>query len=308
MSRGYPGKKESVPSPQAQELLDELRRDLAERLEDSGDVREIYEEAMSEFPAPEGAGLRRVELDGVAALVVTGPGAEDEIGLVYMHGGGFGVGSAESNQDLLARLSHAAGVAMAGIDYRLLPEGRFPRALEDAVRAYRRVSDETGRSPALAGSSAGGGLALAAAIMLRDRGDPPPPGILCLSPWVDLTVSAPSLTEVSDGDWLGREALVLAAETYLDGRDPTDPLASPLHADLAGLPPLLIQVGGSEILIDDARRLADAARRAGTEADLDVWPGMFHNFQLFGARLDEAAAALERAGEWVRERLDLAPA
>jgi monoterpene epsilon-lactone hydrolase len=292
-----------VPSPQAQELLDELRRDLAERLEDFADPKDVYEEAMSEFPAPEGAALRRLELVGVPTLRDTAPGAADEVGVVYMHGGGFGVGSAESNQDLLARLSHASGVAVAGVDYRLLPEGRFPNALEDARRAFLGAGVEGGRAPVIAGSSAGGGLALAASIALRDGGEPAPGGILALSPWVDMTVSSPSLTEVSDGDWLGRETLVVAAETYLDGRDPSDPLASPLHADLSGLPPMLIQVGGSEILIDDARRLADAARRAGTEAELDVWPGMFHNFQLFGSRLDEAAAALERAGEWVRERL-----
>jgi epsilon-lactone hydrolase len=292
-----------VPSPQAQSLLDELRSDLAERLEDSGDPKDVYEESMSEFPAPDGAALRRIEIDGVPALRVTAPGAADEVGVVYMHGGGFGVGSPESNQDLLARLSHAAETAVAGVGYRLLPEGRFPNALEDAKRAFRGVATEGDGPPVIAGSSAGAGLALASAIALRDENERAPAGILCFSPWVDLTVSSPSLTEVADGDWLGRETLVVAAKTYLDGREPTDPLASPLHAELSGLPPMLIQVGGSEILMDDARRLADAARRAGTQAELDVWPGMFHNFQLFGSRLDEAAAALERAGEWVRERL-----
>ena len=292
-----------MPSPQAQELLDELRRDLAERLDDSGDPKDVYEEAMAEFPAAEGVALRRLELAGVPALCVTAPGADEAIGVVYMHGGGFGVGSAESNQDLVARLSHAAGFAVAGVDYRLLPEGRFPNALKDALRAFRGARADLARPPVIAGSSAGGGLAVAAAIALRDEGEPPPAGILALSPWVDMTASSPSLTDVSDGDWLGRETLVLAAETYLDGREPTDPLASPLHADLSGLPPMLIQVGGSEILMDDARRLADAARHEGTAAELDVWPGMFHNFQLFGSRLDEAAAALERAGDWVRARL-----
>jgi monoterpene epsilon-lactone hydrolase len=223
-----------VPSPQAQELLDELRGDLAERLDDSGDPRDVYEKAMSEFPAPEGAALRRIEFDRIPALRVTAPGAAEEVGVVYMHGGGFGVGSPESNQDLLARLSHAAGAAVAGVEYRLLPEGRFPNALEDAKRAFRGVEADTGRAPVIAGSSAGAGLALAAAIASRDDGERTPAGILAFSPWVDLTVSSPSLTEVSDGDWLGRETLVVAAETYLHGREPTPPLAAPSRANPDG--------------------------------------------------------------------------
>jgi acetyl esterase/lipase len=267
-----------------------------------GDAKEIYEEAMAEFPAPEGTTLERVELGGVPALRVVAPGAAESTGILYMHGGGFAVGSSASNQDLLARLGHGAAVTAVGIDYPLLPTP-FPAALEATLAAYRELTAD-GEPPILAGSSAGGGLALSAAMSLRDAGDPAPAGLLFLSPWFDLTVSAPSLEEAAeDGDWLGRDTLVIAAETYLDGREDTDPLASPLHGDLSGLPPMLIQVGGSEILLDDAQRLADAARRDGTPAELDVWPGMFHNFQLFGSRLDEGAAALERAGRWVRERL-----
>ena len=290
-----------VPSPQAQELLDELREGLARRMSEDDDAKSVYDEAMAEFPAPEGTELERGELGGVPALRVVAPGAREEAGILYFHGGGFAVGSSESNQDLIARLSHGAGATAIGIDYPLLPEP-FPAALEVAVAAYRELAAD-GPPPALAGSSAGGGLALSAAMQLRDDDDPAPPALLCLSPWFDLTVSAPSLDEVADDDWLGRETLVVAAETYLDGRADTDPLASPLHGDLSGLPPMMLQVGGSEILLDDAQRLADAARRAGTRAELDVWPGMFHNFQLFGSRLDEGAAALARAGEWVAERL-----
>jgi epsilon-lactone hydrolase len=290
-----------VPSPQAQELLDELREGLARRLSEDEDAKAVYEESMADFEAPEGTELERLELGGRPALRVVAAGAAETTGILYLHGGGFAVGSSESNRDLIARLGHGAGVTVIGLDYPLLPEP-FPVALDAAVAAYRELSEES-RPPVLAGSSAGGCLALSAAMRLRDSGDSAPPGLLFLSPWFDLTVSAPSLDEVADGDWLGRETLVVAAETCLDGRADTDPLASPLHGDLAGLPPMLIQVGGSEILLDDARRLADAARRAGTAAELDVWPGMFHNFQLFGSRLEEGAAALERAGAWVAERL-----
>lgn len=291
-----------VPSPEAEELLENLRGKLAERVETDDDPKRIYEQAMSEFPAPESAGLESVELGGYHWLRVVASGADEKPGILYLHGGGFGVGSADSNQDLLARLGHAAETTVVGIDYPLLPEGSFPAPLETALAAYRELASDDG-GPVLAGSSAGGGLALTTAMSLRDEGEPPPPALLLLSPWVDLTVSAPSLEAVSDGDWLGRETLVMAAEQYLGGREPTDPLASPLHGDLSNLPPMLIQVGGSEILLDDARRLADSARHSGTRADLDVWPGMFHNFQLFGSRLEEADAALTSAGKWVAERL-----
>ena len=291
-----------VPSPQAQELLDELRDGRARRLSDEDDPKAVYEEAMAEFPAADGTDLERTELGGLPALRVTAPGAGERVGILYMHGGGFAVGSSTSNQDLLARLGHGAATTAIGVDYPLLPDARFPEALDAVVAAYRELAG-SGEPPVLSGSSAGGGLALAAAMTLRDAGDPAPPGLLFLSPWFDLTVSAPSLDEIADGDWLGRETLVMAAETYLDGREDTHPLASPLHGDPSGLPRMFLQVGGSEILLDDAQRLADAARRAGTPAELDVWPGMFHNFQLFGSRLDEGAAALERAGEWAAERL-----
>ncbi|MGI8460689.1 MAG: alpha/beta hydrolase fold domain-containing protein [Solirubrobacterales bacterium] len=293
-----------MATPEAEELLDELRTEIAERLDDSNDAKQIFDSAMAEFPASEGTSLEQVEVGEVRGLRVVAPGASEVPGILYMHGGGHAVGSAVSNQDLIARLSHSSGVTVVGIDCPLLPENPFPAALDATLAAYRELSSAGERQLVLAGSSAGGGLAVAAALSLREASQPQPAGIVCFSPWVDMTVSAPSLAAASDDDWLGREPLVIAAETYLDGREPTDWLASPLHADLAGLPPMLIQVGGSEILLDDSSRLADAARRAGTKAELDVWPGMFHNFQLFGSRLSEGAAALERAGRWARGRLD----
>ena len=290
-----------MPSAEAKELLEELRAGVAERLDHPDDAKRLYERAMSGFRAPEGTELSPARAGGVDGLRVTAAGADPRIGILYLHGGGFAVGSAASNQDLLARLSHAAGVSAIGIDYRLLPEHPFPAALEDTLAAAEELAGASGPL-VIAGASAGAALAIGAALRTSERGGLPAAGLLCLSPWVDLTVSAPSLA-VEDEDWFGRDALILAANHYLDGREPTDPLASPLHADLSGLPPLLIQVGGSEILLDDARRLADAARRAGTPAELDVWPGMFHNFQLFASRLDEGVAALERAGAWVQQRL-----
>lgn len=291
-------------TPQAKELLNELRASIADALPvEPGETRALFERAMAPFQVAAGTELERIEVAGASALRITAPGADERVGVLYLHGGGFAVGSAESNQDLVARLSHAAGVSAIALDYPLLPNHPFPAALDCAVAAFVALRESAG-PVVLAGSSAGAGLAIAAAVRLREEKAELPPALACFSPWVDLTASAPSLQAADKDDWLGRDSLVFAAETYLGGRDPTDPLASPLHADLTGLPPMLVQVGGSEILLDDARRLADAARRAGVRVRLDVWPGMFHNFQLFAARLDEGVAALERAGEWVRERLE----
>ena len=221
---------------------------------------------MAEFPAPEGTELERARARRRLRRCGSSlPAAGEQPAVLYLHGGGFAVGSARSNQDLLARLSHGAGVAVIGIDYPLLPDAPLP----GGARGDR--SPRTGSWPRETGGPLGPRRQLGrrrARSRRRDRAFATPDEAdarraSCLSPWFDMTVSAPSLEETSDGDWLGRETLVLAAETYLDGREPTDPLASPLHADLSGLPPMLIQVGGSEILLDDCQppRRRRAARR-----------------------------------------------
>jgi phosphinothricin tripeptide acetyl hydrolase len=192
------------------------------------------------------------------------------------------------------------------VDYRLGPEHPHPAAVEDAVTALRFVR-ESGVAPgrtAVAGDSAGGGLTLAALVALRDAGDPAPAAGLCISPWTDLALTGDALeTKAEEDPMVRRPDLQLMAEAYLDGRDPRTPLASPLYADLGGLPPLLLQVGSAEILLDDATRVAESARAAGTQAELRVWQDMFHVWHAFADILPEGQEAVDEMAAFLERRL-----
>jgi epsilon-lactone hydrolase len=192
------------------------------------------------------------------------------------------------------------------VDYRLAPEHRFPAAVEDGVAAYR-FAVSAGYAPgriALGGDSSGGGLVLGTLVALRDDGDPLPAAGLCLCPWTDLTLSGESLrTKVDEDPMANPKILELMAEAYLGDADRRSPTASPLFADLAGLPPLLVQVGTAEILLDDATRLAERAKAAGVDVTLEIWDHMIHVWQSFADLLPEGRQAIERIGAYVEARL-----
>jgi acetyl esterase/lipase len=221
--------------------------------------------------------------------------------ILYLHGGAYALGSINVHRELLARLARATHMRVLAVDYRLAPEHPYPAALEDTAAAYRWALD-AGCAPSrivVAGDSAGGGLALATLAALRDAGAPLPAGTVCLSPWLDLALTGASIrTKASVDPVLSREALERYAGLYAGEHARTHPLISPLYADLRGLPPLLIQVGTDEILLDDAVRGAEKARAAGVRATLDVVEGMFHVFQMVGV-LPETRRALERIAAFV---------
>jgi acetyl esterase/lipase len=222
--------------------------------------------------------------------------------VLYIHGGGFTAGSAAAYRGLSSRFSAACGCRVLAIDYRLAPEDPFPAALEDCHAAYRWLARDS-KSIICIGDSAGGNLVAALLLKLRDGGGPLPAAAVCISSVFDLALTGESVTGRAARDpVILAESLRLCSSAYLGKADSRTPLASPLYADLAGLPPLLIQVGSEEMLRDDSLRFACKAADAGVEVSFEEWPGMIHVWHLFADRLAEGRAAIARVGEFVRAR------
>ncbi len=269
-------------------------------------LRRALDAAAAVTPLPPGVTRTRFAIDDLPAAWLTPSTTNPRDVLLYLHGGGFVLGSIKSHSNLAARLAEASGTRALLIAYRLAPEHPFPAALEDVTRTWRWLL-ETGQPPertVLAGDSAGGGLALSAMVSWRDHGLPLPGCAVLLSPWVDLTCSAPSLALYGPEEPLITQAwCTAAADLYAAGADKRSPLLSPLWAPLQGLPPLLIQAGGRDALLDDARRLEQRAVEAGVVTNLEVWEEMPHAFHLFGPVLDEAEEAVRQAGAFARRSL-----
>jgi monoterpene epsilon-lactone hydrolase len=229
--------------------------------------------------------------------------------VLYLHGGGYVLGSCATGRNLAAGIADACAARVLSLDYRLAPEHPFPAALEDALGAYRWLLSQ-GFAPqalALAGDSAGGGLCVALLVALRDAGDPLPTAAALISPDVDLTRTGESLRTRARADpMLEPEQIRIYTRAYAAGQDLRHPLLSPVYADLRGLPPLLIHVGQDEILLSDSERLAQRAAAAGVDATLEVWPHMWHDWHSFAAWMPEARRALDRLGQFVRDHLERA--
>jgi epsilon-lactone hydrolase len=249
----------------------------------------------------------RVVAGGVDGEWISPAHAPQDKAILYFHGGGFRIGSVTSHRDLIAQIALASGCRVLAINYRLAPEHRYPAALDDALAAYGWMLDRGLKSTniAFAGDSAGGNLVLAAMLALRERGIPLPITAALMSPWTDLAATGASYITRAEADPIHQRAMILAlARNYLGGQgDPCDPLVSPLYADPAGLPPLLIQVGDRETVLDDSVMFADLARAAGVDVTLEVWDGMIHVFQMFGAELPEALQAIASIAGFLNRHL-----
>lgn len=266
-------------------------------------MREDYAAMAREFPADPAAAARACRLAGVEAVRFQGAAADRSRAVVYLHGGGYTIGGIASHEALTSRLALAAGCPLFALEYRLAPEHPFPAAVDDAVAACRALM-ERGIAPgrmALAGDSAGGGLAVAALLALRDGGHALPACAALLSPWTDLVGETGwAAADESIDPMVTVASLHRMAAAYMAGGDAREPLASPVFAELAGLPPLLIQVGTAEILLTDATVFAERARAAGVEVTLEVEEGAPHVWHHYLPALPEAAAAVGRIAAFVR--------
>jgi epsilon-lactone hydrolase len=254
---------------------------------------------------PAGTTVTPADADGVPAEWVVAAGTGPDRVLLYLHGGGYQLGSPATLRNMVALLSAAAQARVLSVDFRLAPEHPFPAALEDAMTAYRWLV-AAGTDPAaiaIAGDSSGGGLALGLLVALRDAGDPLPGATAVISPWTDLALTGESLrTRAAVEVMLKPEGMPETASLYLAGADPRHPYASPLYADLTGLPPILIHVGDAEVILDDSTRFAARARAAGVEVTLEVWDEMPHVWHAFAGVLPEADQAIAGIGAWLRGR------
>jgi acetyl esterase/lipase len=287
--------------------------DLLRSLKTSGPAPSLVESrlAMELIVAvatePEGVTYEPLDADGVPAEWAVPTGAPGGRALLYLHGGGYTLGSISAYRRLVGHLAKAADLPVLSIDYRLAPEHPFPAGLDDAVTVFSWLLGQ-GYGPTsvgIGGDSAGGGLALATALALRERGLPAPVGLVLLSPWTDLCGTGESITTNAATD------LVLSRDTpedpdisgYAGGHDLTEPLISPLYADFSGFVPFIVHVGGAELLLDDSTRLAERAAAAGCDVTIEVWPEMQHVFQVAAGNVEEADASLAKLGAWLSRRI-----
>ncbi len=285
-----------------------LRRTVRKQMsafDNPEDIRDQMSRPMGK--TPDSVAIEPVDANGVPAEWVRWPGCSEDAVLLYFHGGGYVFGNPASHRDLAWRLSRESGASVLMVDYRLAPENRFPAAVEDATSSYRWLLDQSfdPGNILVAGDSAGGGLAVALMVNLKNLGMPQPKAAVLLSPWVDMTSSGESMTANADADaMLSPEAMRLFASHYLgDSSNPEAPLASPVFADLADLPPALILVGSTEVLLSDSERLAEKILASGGEVRLDVWPKMPHVFPVMARMLPEAKKGVSDIATFVRSHL-----
>jgi epsilon-lactone hydrolase len=256
------------------------------------EARQRFTRAAAQVPPPDGVTVDQTSIAGIAAVRIRPSTGATAGRILYLHGGGFVIGAAEVQLSVPARLSLATACEVVSIDYRVAPEHPLPAATEDAVAAYKELLDD-GPVTAIAGDSAGGALALLAGVIIRDRVLPAADAIVAFSPWTDLSGESPRYNDPGFEDAvLPRLFLSLAADAALDGWSPEDPRVTPLTADLRGLPPTMIHVGGDELVLADSLRLGNRLAVSGVETTLHVWPGMIHVFVAYPQLVPESDQAL----------------
>jgi monoterpene epsilon-lactone hydrolase len=294
-------------SAEQRETLDAiLRRSAFPADSDVAEQRRLLRAAVSAQPLPTDVTVTAAALGGIPTAEITVDGIEPRHVVLYFHGGVYVIGDAFLAADLASQVGRRTGAKVISVDYRLAPEHPYPAAVDDALAAYRALLDN-GMAPSdivFAGESAGGGLAVVTMVNARDHGLPLPAGAYVMSPYADLTLAGTTMETKREVDPLfTRELLQARVTDYTAGQDASLGLISPIFADLSGLPPLIIQAGSHELLLDDAVRLAGQAAAADVEVTLEITPGVPHVFQAYSAILDEGAAALDSAGRFLSAQL-----
>jgi acetyl esterase/lipase len=294
-------------SIEQQKTLDAiLRRSALPIGSDVNEQRRLYRELDTATPLAAEVTVTAVDLGGVPTAEITVDGIEPRHVVLYFHGGVYVISDAFLAADLASQIARRAQAKVISVDYRLAPEHPYPAAVDDALAAYEALlqSGKTASTIAFSGDSAGAGLAIATMVNARGHGLPLPAAAFLMSPYVDLTLAGETMETRRELDpLLSRELLEPRVTDYTSGEDASLGLISPIFADLTGLPPLIIQAGGHEVLLDDALRLTRKAATADVEVTLDITPGVPHVFQAYYAILDEAAAALDRAGRLLSAHL-----
>ncbi|MEZ5377524.1 MAG: alpha/beta hydrolase [Acidimicrobiales bacterium] len=294
-----------MASPQFDKFLGLLRKRPHTTEVDVAAMRAFQDSVGGKFP--DGVTGTPVDAGGRPAEWIETADADTSRAVLYLHGGGYVAGSIDSHRNLTGHLAQAAGCRVLALDYRLAPEHPHPAQVDDAVAAFRWMVGQglAADNVAIAGDSAGGGLTAATALALRDAGDDLPGAIVCISPWVDMEFTGESMTTRADADpMVSPGSIAPMAGMFLgEHGDPHDPLAAPLHADLAGLPPTLIHVGDAEVLLDDSTRLAAKAEAAGVDVTLEVWPEMVHVWHASAGYVPESDAAIGAIADFLRQRL-----
>jgi monoterpene epsilon-lactone hydrolase len=291
-----------MASPQLQMAKDAMKAVLESGAKTPQEMRAVFEKMAA--PGEPDIKCEKVSAGGVEAEWISAPNSAADRVVLYVHGGGYVLGSINTHRDLMGRIARASGARVLGLNYRLAPEHPFPAAVEDSVAGYRWLLGK-GLNPkhiAIAGDSAGGGLTMATLVAIREAQLPIPGAAVCMSPWVDMEGIGDSMkTRAAADPAIKRDGLVAMAGLYLGGKSPHTPLAAPLYADLRGLPPVLIQVGDAEVLLDDSNRLAACLKEAGVPTKLEVWPEMIHVWQLFASFLPEGQQAIDGIGGFLKE-------
>lgn len=302
-------KDKNVPSQSFQKFMLEMDkvRDIRDEYSNTLEhVRLMMDSFDGRYPLADDITVKAVDAGGVPAEWVTSPESRSERVILYIHGGCYISGKLITVRECCSRISRAASAKVLNVDYRLAPEHPFPAALDDVVAAYKWLLDSGYESKdiIISGESAGGGLTFAALMKIRDDGDLPLPALgVPISPWIDMTMGHETLKRNVGRDIASVVPLEIGAKLYVGDSDPKGSYVSPLFGDLTGLPPLLVQVGGGEVLLDDGIAIAHKARQDGVDVTLEVWPDMIHVWHWFGTEVEESRQAIAAIGEFIDKKM-----